>query len=276
MPPDRRAEVNRLADVCAKIILGQQVSPADIMFANQFGNQLPQILHSQRHRREAEVQANTGRLNAAKQAFQQASNAHAQARQALGQLGQGQALDALLGRRGALIRGVTEAEVLLRSRKMAFDAANVKLRELQEYLDLLERSRREVPESEVVEAPIASNIPVSRRKAKPVAEIEYAFACRNSRLLIGADVIVGGMIGKVEQCSGFYCAAMPKVGLMLTKDVGLYVAAGIRRGKKTSPIVGAGIRCDISPKMYAKLEFNRWWTSRVRANVIKVGFGFRF
>ena len=166
---------------------------------------------------------------------------------------------------GAERRESAAADKLLRLRS--------KLGELEEELS---RRREGTPEEEVPAAPIASNIPVSKRKAKPVAEIEYALACRNSKLLIGANVIVGGMIGKVEQCSGFYYVAMPKVGLMLTKDVGLYVAAGIRHGKKTSPIVGAGIRYDISPKMYAKLEFNRWWTSRVRANVIKVGFGFRF
>ncbi len=116
---------------------------------------------------------------------------------------------------------------------------------------------------------------VSKRCAKPMIELEGFREYHRGKFVAGAKVTLGTTFGKVKYCNDAYVAVAPMLGVKVGQRLVLYGLGGFMFQRLVSPLVGVGIKFNLSDRFYARLEGNRWSNKKVRANVIKLGFGWR-
>ena len=154
---------------------------------------------------------------------------------------------------------------------------------------------------------------VSVSKGKPLAEVLVGYDHRLNNVMLGADLVLSMMFGKIDkkvEVAGktvktsvknpWGVALMPRVGYLVLPQLELFVTPGVKvarwtvsTGKKKSKtpatfVAGAGVRYEVTPHIYTKLEYNYDFKRKVdikndyvaspkaQAHVIKIGAGYRF
>ena len=165
----------------------------------------------------------------------------------------------------------------------------------------------------------------SKKKTKFLADLVFGYDHRINDVMLGADLTVGMQFGKTKVNVGeaesedninlkntWNIALMPRVGYLVMPQLELYATAGVKiahwkltytpngedaksaKKIKFLPVVGGGLRYEITPDIYAKLEYNFEFKKGVKlpkfddegtlkvssvkpqAHIIKLGVGFRF
>ena len=146
-----------------------------------------------------------------------------------------------------------------------------------ELLDEIAHCNAEISEkkSQRKEGTAPKELKVSKRCAKPIVELEGFREYQRGKFVAGAKVTLGTTFGKVKYCNDAYVAMAPMLGVKVGQRLVLYGLGGFMFQRLVSPLVGVGIKFNLSDRFYARLEGNRWSNKKVRANVIKLGFGWR-
>jgi len=161
----------------------------------------------------------------------------------------------------------------------------------------------------------------SKKKTKFLADLVFGYDHRFNDVMLGADLTVGMQFGKTKVNVGeassqnninlkntWNAALMPRIGYLVMPQLELYATAGVKLAHwkltytdtsdaesakkiKFLPVVGGGLRYEITPDIYAKLEYNFEFKKAVKltsnavdhissikpqAHIIKLGVGFRF
>lgn len=171
-----------------------------------------------------------------------------------------------------------------------------------------------------LKADVDSRGSVSKKKTKFLAELVLGYDWRINDVMLGVDLTAGTMFGKtkkdIDAANGeetlkntWSIALMPRVGYLVMPQLELYVTGGVKAahykftfsetsGTSTAkkvkflPVVGGGVRYEITPNIFAKLEYNYEFRKGVKlsegaqesdinsvktqAHVVKLGVGFRF
>lgn len=168
---------------------------------------------------------------------------------------------------------------------------------------------------------------INKKKTKFLADLVFGYDHRINDVMLGVDLTAGMMFGKTKVNTGpddakdninlkntWNIALMPRVGYLVMPQLELYATAGVKlahwkltynpndddtdaksaKKVKFLPVVGGGLRYEITPDIYAKLEYNFEFKKAVKlpkfedadtlkvssvkpqAHVIKLGVGFRF
>ena len=160
------------------------------------------------------------------------------------------------------------------------DAKNEMERLWGHYFDeeriLLERQENLMKKQAEKQAELApKELKVSKKCAKPIIELEGCREYHRGKFVFGAKMTLGTTFGKVKYCNDAYVAMAPMLGVKVGQRLVLYGLGGFMFQRIVSPLVGVGIKFNLSDRFYARLEGNRWSNKKVRANVIKLGFGWR-
>lgn len=158
----------------------------------------------------------------------------------------------------------------------------------------------------------------SKKKTKFLADLVFGYDHRINDVMLGVDLTAGMQFGKTKKDvngdnvslkNTWNIALMPRVGYLVMPQLELYATAGVKMSHwkltytpsgsdaasakkvKFLPVVGGGLRYEITPDIYAKLEYNFEFKKAVKlpenkaaeitsikpqAHVVKLGVGFRF
>lgn len=159
----------------------------------------------------------------------------------------------------------------------------------------------------------------SKKKTKFLADLVFGYDHRINDVMLGVDLTAGMQFGKTNTDkidsdkaslkNTWNIALMPRVGYLVMPQLELYATAGVKlahwkltytpngedaksaKKVKFLPVVGGGLRYEITPDIYAKLEYNFECKKGVKlpgntakevsaikpqAHVVKLGVGFRF
>lgn len=167
----------------------------------------------------------------------------------------------------------------------------------------------------------------TKKKAKFLADLVFGYDRRINDVMLGVDLTVGMQFGKTKIAVGpqgekdkitlkntWNIALMPRVGYLVMPQLEIYATAGVKLAHwkltynpnddqikaksakkiKFLPVVGAGLRYEITPDIFVKFEYNYEFKKGVKlpkfgeddtlkvssvkpqAHVVKAGIGFRF
>ena len=154
---------------------------------------------------------------------------------------------------------------------------------------------------------VSDDAKASKKKTKFLADLVFGYDHRINDVMLGVDLTAGMMFGKTKTDdynlkNTWNIALMPRVGYLVMPQLELYATAGVKAAHwkltcneksakkvKFLPVVGGGLRYEITPDIYAKLEYNYEFKKAVKlpetaefnslkpqAHVVKLGVGFRF
>lgn len=164
----------------------------------------------------------------------------------------------------------------------------------------------------------------AKKKWKFLAELNLGYDWRINDVMVGIDLNAGAIFGKnnIRYFDGeaeyagngsvkelWHVALMPRVGYLVTPQAEIYLTAGakVAQFKTTTlknntkeliskkkvrfvPVVGAGLRYEITPEVFAKIEYNYEFKTKtaahkdsahsaapkIQSHVVRLGVGYRF